>query len=836
MPSPADVLGYGAGERFTNAGGVFRYASRLATASPRVALIRYGETPEGRPLILLAISREDRADRLEEIRASIGELARPELPAARAAEMAREVPAVIWLGYGVHGDEASSTEAALWTAYDLAVGADETAGILDSLVVLIDPMQNPDGRDRYVGWYGGAHARPPNPSADAFEHHPPWPRGRFNHYLFDLNRDWSWGVQPETRARLLEYNRWNPQVLIDFHEMSYTSTYFFFPAAEPVNPVFPLSLAEWGEYFGRANAREFDRRRWLYYTKETFDLFYPGYADSWSSLTGAIGMTFEQAGGGRAGLSIRRPDGSTLSLADRVAHHRAAGLTTLRAAARRKTELLEDFAAFHRDVGEGPDILLVPGRNPEAAQALVGLLGEQGVVVERSVRSFRAVASPHFGFPEREEFPKGTYRVPRSQRRSRLARALLESETPLEDPGVEYTYDITAWSLPYAYGVEAHAAGGVRDNDFEAVTATPPEQPGPAPRPAPGLLPAPRPTAPGPWPAVYGYLVPPTVAAAGPLFRYAAMGGRAHALAEAFAMEGRSWPPGTVFLPADDSTDARVRRAGLAPFVNPVESGLSTSGVDLGSARSLALEAPRIAVLTGEGVRPTSYGQVWYMLERGVGIPFDPLRIGQLSAGTLARYDVVVAPAGSADAYEAEHDVLAGWVEAGGTLVAMGSAARWAAGAIAAVPVREADSTDIPDEERLRRGLRTRAERRSERWDESVTGVVLPLRVDLEHPLAWGATGGNDEGAFFALHYTDLSFEPAEEFESVVHFPLDVSEVSGVISRGKLDQVAGSSWLVVGSLGEGRVILFADDPLFRLFWRSAFVLFTNALLYGHILD
>ncbi len=148
VPSPADVLGYGAGERFTDAGEVFRYASRLATASPRVALIRYGETPEGRPLILLAISREDRADRLEEIRASISELGRPELPAARAAEMAREVPAVVWLGYGVHGDEASSTEAALWTAYDLAVGADETAGILDSLVVLIDPMQTPDGRDR----------------------------------------------------------------------------------------------------------------------------------------------------------------------------------------------------------------------------------------------------------------------------------------------------------------------------------------------------------------------------------------------------------------------------------------------------------------------------------------------------------------------------------------------------------------------------------------------------------------------------------------------------------------------------------------------------------------
>ncbi|MEJ2340932.1 MAG: M14 family metallopeptidase [Gemmatimonadales bacterium] len=815
IPSPADVLGYGPGARFTDTQGVFRYARHLSEASPRVQLVRYGETPEGRPLILLVLAREDRMDVLDQIRARIDELRDPGLSDFRAAEIARETPAVAWLAYGVHGDEASSTEAALWTAYDIAGAASEAAGILDSLVVLIDPMLNPDGRDRYVQWYRGAKTDPPNRYADAYEHAPPWPGGRYNHYLFDLNRDWAWAVQPETRARLAQYARWNPQVLVDVHEMSYTSSYFFFPPAEPVNPVYPPSTSEWGEYFGQANAHEFDRRRWLYYTEQTFDLFYPGYGDSWSSLTGAIGMTYEQAGSRRAGLAVRRPDGTVLTLADRLAHHRIAGLATLRAAAARKTELLENYAAFHRDDGGEGDFLLVPADNPEAVDDLVALLLNQGIVVERGSRSFGATASPYFGYAERTEFPAGTYRVPRRQPRSRLARTLLQAETPFDGTGVEYTYDITAWSLPYAFGVEAHTATGLDASVFEPVTS--------------GLL---SEVAVGPLQPVYGYLVPPGFAAAGPLHSYAAVGGRAYALEEGFEAEGRRWPPGTVFLPSDDSTEARMRTAGLTRMATPATSGRSTSGLDLGSDRSLPLEASRIAVLMGDGISPTSYGQVWYLLERGLAIPFDPLPTDRLTARQLARYDVVVAPPARSSVYEQSRDLLAEWVKSGGTLVAMGEAARWTAGAIADLAVRQEDTTSVSDAERLRRALRTREERRSERWEDAVTGVILPARADPEHPLAWGTAAGTPDGPYFVLHRTDLSFEPDDRSEAVIHFPLDVSEVSGVIGERKLDKVAGSSWLATRAIGEGRVVLFADDPLFRLFWRSAFVPFTNSLLYG----
>ncbi len=260
-PSPEDVLGHALGERFTDAAQVVRYAEALEAASGRVRLIRYGTTAEGRPLLLLVVASVRSQGQMDRILAANARLVNPDLPAAEASRIAGANPAVAWFTYGVHGDESASTEAALWTAWDLASDGEGTAGILDSVVVIIDPMANPDGRDRYVQWYRGSRGAEPNPEPASLEHHPPWPGGRYNHYLFDLNRDWTWATQGETRARLLQWQRWNPQVHVDFHEMGYGSSYFFFPAAEPLNPIYPDYTLRWAEYFGRANAAEFDRRQ-----------------------------------------------------------------------------------------------------------------------------------------------------------------------------------------------------------------------------------------------------------------------------------------------------------------------------------------------------------------------------------------------------------------------------------------------------------------------------------------------------------------------------------------------------------------------------------------------
>jgi hypothetical protein len=813
-PSPADVLGWELGERFSDVADVNRYMTALAEASPRVSVERYGESWEGRPLIQVLVASEAHRARLDEILAANRELADPDTPPERAEAIVRANPGVAYLSYGVHGNESSSSEAAMWTAWDLAREAPEVAGVLDSLVVVIDPVLNPDGRDRYVGWYRGVRGAEPNPHPEAREHSEPWPGGRTNHYYFDLNRDWTWVSQAETRARLATWDRWMPQVHVDFHEMSWRSSYFFFPAAEPINPIYPPSILEWGRRFGEGNAAEFDREGWLYYTGESYDHFYPGYGDTWPALLGAIGMTYEQAGGGFAGLSIERPDGTLLTLRDRATHHRATGRATLRTAAEGRTRLLEDFAAFHRSVAEGlPDILIVPGEQPGRADALVALLRDQGIAVHASGEAFGANARAHPGWEARDRFPAGTYRVPARQARGRLAVTLLQPETLLD---ATFSYDISAWSLPYGFGVEAHSVTAAPDAGWSAVETAP----GGAPDAELGRA-----------AAAYGYLILPGFDAWPGVVRYLAAGGRVRVLADSFRIGEDPYPRGTFFLPrgVDPALDERVRAAGLEGLVRGAATGFTDEGPDLGTDEAGDLMLPRVALITGEGTSSGSAGAHLFFLERRLGLPFDAIDVDGLEDLDLDLYDVIVMPSTSGLTARVGEEVtgaLVAWARAGGTLVAVAGGAEEVAGWVD-IELREAVE---PEESAvIERALRTREERELERWERQTPGTVLAVRLDPGHPVAFGAGIDGAPSRMYVLS-TGSNFEPDEGFETVASFPDAVERVSGVIGEATLDRLRRSSWLIQRRMGEGSVILFADDPLYRMMWYSGFQPYTNALL------
>ena len=331
----------------------------------------------------------------------------------------------------------------------------------------------------------------------------------------------------------------------------------------------------------------------------------------------------------------------------------------------------------------------------------------------------------------------------------------------------------------------------------------------------------------------YGWLVMPSFEAAGPLVRYLAEGGRAFALREAFVQDGISWPAGTVFVPGDEGAGQAMRVAGLAGRAHAVSTGTTASGHDLGTGSSITLVAPRVGVLVGSGLSPTSVGAVWYLLEVVSGIPFDALEAGSIGRPGLNEYDVLVLPAGdAAKALSSQEEELKDWLHEGGTLIALGSSSRWASKNLAEIELRSGDDTDVSDEERRRLGLRTIQERRSDAWDDAVTGIILPLTLDRAHPLAWGAGLGNEAGEVFALHLNDLVFEPAAEHATIASFGEPLEAVSGLVSDAKLAEIASSTWLSLARVGSGKVILFADDPLFRLMWPANFVMFTNALLYG----
>ena len=814
IPSPQDVLGYGLGERFTEHAAIVRYLETLAASVPNMRIRRYGTTNEGRPLLQVLIARPDRMDRVDELLRTNRELANPQTTEARAREIAATNPAVVYFSYGVHGNESSSPEAAMWTAWSLVNGAEAVRGVLDSLIVVIDPAVNPDGRDRYVMWYRSARGVTPNPNPESREHSEPWPGGRTNHYYFDLNRDWAWASQVETRARLATWDYWTPQVHVDFHEMSPNSSYFFFPAAAPINPMYPPHILRWGKYFGDANAAAFDQRGWAYFTGENYDLFYPGYGDSWPALLGAIGMTYEQAGGGSAGQAFRRTDGQILTLHDRAEHHWVAGQATLRGAAQRKSELLLDFARFYRTVGEGlPDVLLVPGKEETRVAALVNLLRRQGIEVERADRPFKVGAQPHAGFARRENFPPGTFRIRARQPRGRLAVTLLQPETVLD---ATFSYDVSAWSLPYAYGVEAHRAERVPEANWTAVRDT-------LARPPSIVEMTGQP---------YAYLVPPAVAAWPQLTRFLELGGRAIALDEGATVNEKAWPAGTILLPrlGVDSLAQKLRQSGLMAFAWPITTGRATSGKDLGTAESYPLEIPRLALITGESVNSASYGAHWFFLENTVKLPFDAVAAAALENARLDRYQVIVAPEMSRP-NDRTIEAVKRWVQAGGTLIAVGNGARNLAAPIAEIKLREARDSAKGDA-KLERALRGRETRELENWEQQIPGTILPLRLDPAHPLAFGAGIAGDSTRMFVLHNGGAVFEPDESFESVGYFPDKLEKISGVISEQNLKKLSRGSWLAVKRVGRGRVILFADDPLFRHFWYSAWQPFLNALLYG----
>jgi hypothetical protein len=805
------VLGYPLGEHFTEAAEVHRYSRTLAESSPLVRYRQYGTTPERRPLYQLVIAREDHLGRLDAILAANAELTRTGTSEARARQIVATNPAIIYFSYGVHGNESSSSEAAMWTAWDLARGAPEVAGVLDSAVVIIDPVANPDGRDRYVNWYRTAVGSRPNADPQSREHREPWPGGRFNHYLFDLNRDWAWATQPETQARLATWWELNPQVHVDFHEMSPQSTYFFFPAAAPVNPIYPEHVMGWARRIGEANARAFDQFGWPYFTGESYDLLYPGYGDSWPSLLGAIGMTYEQAGGGSAGLMFERAAGDTLTLHHRASQHRTAGHATLRAVAAGKSSLVLGFAETHRTAGAGhADVLILPDSRGRA-EALVDHLRRQGIEVERAGAPFRAATAPYPGFDGRRDFPAGTYRVRMRQPRGRLAATLLQPETELR---AEYSYDISAWSLPYAYGVEAHQTRA---------------QPSASWRPAEGVQAAGTPGLPA---AQFGYLVPADERGSAAVIRFMQGGGNVNVLRRAATFGGREWPAGSWFLPAirNPGLAELAAEAGLGGLAVPVATALAESGIDLGSANAAAVRLPRIALVGGEGVTATSYGAHWFFLEQRLGLDFSQLLAADLPRLDLARYDVIVVPDAAGRAFPEEtRDALRGWVERGGRLVAIGGGAE-ALAPVAGVEMRGEAEPDATESDR-ERFLITREERTRRNWMEEVPGAILQLRLDPSHPVAWGAAAHDGE-RLFVLHEGTRVFEPSARGETIASFGTDLRATSGVISATNLQRLEQGSWAERMAVGRGSVVLFAGDPLFRMFWSATHPLYVNALLLG----
>ena len=812
VPTPRMVLGHEIGARFSRHDQVLDYLGMLASASDRVEMEAYGLTHERRALVYLTISSPENLGRLDEILAANLELADPGTSDARAEEIIDSNPAVVWLSYNVHGNEASSTEAAMRVAYTMAAAEnEEVLGILDDVVLVIDPCLNPDGRERYVHWYQQTRGVEVDESPDAAEHDEPWPGGRTNHYLFDLNRDWLWLTQPESVARLRVYKRFMPQLHIDYHEQAPTSPYFFGAGDDPYNQNIPAETRAWVERYGEANAAVFDARGILYATKERFDYLYPGYGKVLPVYNGAVGMLCEKGGHGRAGLAIElSEDHHTLTLEERTLHHFLTSMSYLESTAAWRGEQLERFRRYFVESMEVPEdgawgFVLSSSNDPALLGGAFELCRRHGIEVYATLEAQTVDGMAGYETGEAEdgvEVPRGSLVIPAGQPMGRLARALFERETVVTDID---TYDITSWSLPVAYGLEAWASGGP-----VAVPEEPIEdwdwRPGQT-MDAGGvaiLVDS----------AQHWYPVAVGLAVEHGLFVRRA--------GEAIEIEGSRYGAGSLIIHEvrndQEALGAFLRdchRAGVR--VSRVSTGMTDEGPVLGANANGRMELPRIVLAYGPGTSSYSAGQHWHMLDVADPIPHTRVYVDALGRLDWSAYNVLVLPDGTRLSGSAA-DAVRDWVRGGGTLVASDSAASWASRELLELEGEEEAEEETPASELSYEARRARS------IEGRVPGAMLRVRVDTTHPLAAGVPG------WLGVLKRDARALPVGD-DGYVIARYD-GRIGGSISEANEAKLDGRPFMTQHRLGRGSVICLADDVTIRGFHHAGMRLLLNAIVLG----
>lgn len=721
VPRPQSILRFDVGEFHTNYALMERVIGEIARAAPdRVRVFDMGPTNEYRQMHLVAISAPENIARLDEIKGNLKRLSDPRsLSEAEAQRLIAATPVALWMQYTIHGNESASFEAMMQVVYQLAASEEPaTLEILRNSVALINVCANPDGHERFVTWYNSIGTGNPEPAAA--EHDEPWSvYGRVNRFRFDLNRDNIAVSQVETRNMQRAFLDWNPQVAVDHHGQP--SQFFFPPAALPVNPNLPPEQTErWLTVFGRANAAQFDQRRWDFYVRDIFDLFYPGYWDSWPSLQGATGMTYETDGGGWKGLRWKRDDETIVTMRSAIAKHFVASMTTLQTAASHREARVADFFKFKKSAIEEAEkarmkrFVILPGRDPVRAAEIVENLVRAKVEVRQATAPFRSSRAHDYSARETpaatRDFPAGAYIVDLAQPNGRVAKALLEPHTSQDEsfvreqlarfarnerrganaPKEEYgMYDVTAWSLPLAFGVEAYWT-----EDAGAVESAPVTMPDVASERRPSgdyvgdlvrMSPAPR--AGGvTGRAQIAYVIPyHTNGAASLIYRLLREDFKLAVATRTMNAGGRDWPRGTVVARVSRNPETLHERiAQLAREtgveVTAVGTGFIESGeTGVGSETVVSLRRPKIIVVADEPVSVTSYGAMWWTFDR-MGVDFTPMNIDGLRRARLDDFNVIIMPDGSPGRYfsalgKQGVDSLRGWVQRGGTLVLVKGAA-----------------------------------------------------------------------------------------------------------------------------------------------------------------
>lgn len=881
VKSPDDFLGYTLGSKASSHPEIIAYFEYLAETFPNAELHDYGDTYEGRRLVYLVVTSEKNFARLPAIRSDLARLADPRLldKSSDAARITKDSPAVAWMGYGIHGDELSSSDAALQLAYQLLAGTDgESRAVMDNLIVCIDPCQNPDGRTRWLQQLTQFGGTVPSHDIQSIAHRGQWPWGRMNHYMFDLNRDWLSTVNRESRGKTAAILDWMPQYVLDCHEMGPTDTYMFSPPREPFNPYMVDYVYKWWGRVADDHGSRFDEYGWSYYTREWNEEFFPGYGSSWAIYMGAIGMLFEQAG--VDGSSVKRPEGTVMTYRETVHHQFIGSFSNLLTCANGREELLSDYYNVKqqnvRNKDKSSAFLFPPGPNASRLARFAGKLTHQHIEVETAEGSFsvgRAVSSLG-DEAKNKSFPKGTLVVRTSQPLKQMVEVLLTfdiriptaylevEKKELLKHGQSKLYETTAWSMPLAYALEAYyteSLPGVKTAPYSAAEKT-------------GGL-AENETS-----TTVGYVFDCSDDASYTLIvALLDRGFKVWCSLKPFENKGQLFPRGSyqIRLNANPELDtdelvALAEEAGVELY--GIETSRGGKYADLGGGEFRLLQRPRIAVVGGYPVSAYSAGVNWHLIDNRFGMRMSMLDVASLGTTDLGKYNVLVLPDvwGPATAYKrllGKDGItrLKDWVEDGGTLIATGNASAFLADssvAISRVRTRRqvlkelaiyeaaiaeaeaAESVDVdslfvwdsvePDKDDKEPDDKTRAGFDQLKAADEKARLLRPrgaiLRVDLddEHWLTAGC--GESVPVMFNSSYAFL--------------PAGGVQVAGRLAEKNSVRLAGlawpearerwqkTAWLTREGKGRGQVVLFATLPNFRGYFHGAERPLLNALFLG----
>ncbi|SEJ28922.1 Zinc carboxypeptidase [Cyclobacterium xiamenense] len=803
IPEPSSILGFEVGEWHANHSQVVHYYQTVANSSPRATLVEYGRTYEKRPLLMLVVSSPENIQKIEEIKSSRAGLrngtAKPD-----------QMPVVMYMGHSVHGNEPSGVNASLLSAYHFTA-AREIEEDLENIVLLIDPAINPDGINRFASWVNSHKSYHPNGDPANRELNEAWPRGRTNHYWFDLNRDWLPVQHPESRGRISQIQAWLPNIVLDFHEMGTDNTFFFQPGIPSRNnPLTPEKNFELTEKIAQYHARFLDEIGSLYYTRESFDDYYYGKGSTYPDVQGAIGILFEQAS---SRGHLQENAFGEISFPFTIRNQFTTALSSFEAARDMRVELNQYMVDFYNEsksaYAEDDDKAYIFGANEDYARSY----HLADILLQHDIQLYSLQEDVNLnGVP----FSSGTsFIVPLDQPQYKLIKSMFETRTEFQD---SLFYDVSTWNMPMAFNLEYMALSSrilnlakVEDVS-EGLTFQPGKVLGAA--------------------GAYSYAFEwQDYYAPKATYQLMEKGYQVRVTHKTFQNQlGKLFNRGTILVEKGNSTasdeafyeDLQEIASANGISIHALSTGY-TSGINLGSPSIDVLKQPSIALLVDEGVGSADAGEIWHLFDQRMEIPITLMSASSLSSANLNRYSVLIMPTGNYSRVgKTGVRKLNEWLENGGTLIARGTALNWLAGNELAAfsfltPEKTTESTQKPY-----------AALTNDRGARVTGGAIFNTTLDTTHPLGYGYLSGDLRVFKSGNQFLKPSDNPYANPLMYTDDPL----ASGYIHPENLELMKKKSVIQVSAKGQGRIIGFVDNPNFRAFWFGTNKLFLNAVFFG----